>query len=775
MKSLPSLLRAVAVCAVLSVVSAGCGTNPPPAPTIAAGPTFEQKMSWILRLEDQRMLRDPTPPPPPAPAAPAKGRTAIVAPPPPPPDLTRLLQDSEARVRRRAALAIGRVGLADGVPPLVALLTSEQDPEVRQMAAFALGLLRDRSARDPLLKALADPSPLVQGSAAQALGLIGDAADADAIGRMVAQIVQSGALAQTPPEDDEARRDTPAAAARLGIDALVALNAYPPLAAAVLDAGGQPKVHWWPVAFALQRLQDRRGVPALLAFTKDANAYARAFAVKGLGQLKEPSAVAALMPLLSSGDRSVLIETITALGAIGDPSAAAPIIKFVQASDTDPHVRLAAIGALGGMRANAGAVTDTLLDLITNPLPAIRSAALRASAALDPDGFVTVLSGLDPDPQWSVRAALASTLATLPPEIGLPRLHQMLGDTDQRVVPAVLDGLVRLKAPDAATLLVDHLKADDPAVRAAAAAGVGELKPSGGDAALAAAYQFSQRDATYIARAAALAALARYGAAAATPVLRSALADKDWAVRVRAVQLLKRLDPTAGADLDTQIRPAPTTVPADTYQAPRLVNPPVSTQIYIDTDRGTIQVELAVLDAPLTVENFVTLARKGFFNGLAIHRVVPDFVIQDGDPRGDGEGGPGYSIRDELNERPYLRGTVGMALDPWPDTGGSQWFITHSPQPQLDARYTVFGRVVAGMDVVDKIQQFDVIRAVRVWDGTTMSGGKNQKGGERTAPFYLDGRGRLAFLPGLLLPALGFLRHCLLSPPSSGMSARAPR
>ena len=88
---------------------------------------------------------------------------------------------------------------------------------------------------------------------------------------------------------------------------------------------------------------------------------------------------------------------------------------------------------------------------------------------------------------------------------------------------------------------------------------------------------------------------------------------------------------------------------------------------------------------PLTVENFVTLARNGFFDGLTIHRVVPDFVVQAGDPRGDGEGGPGYTIRDELNERPYLRGTVGMALD-WADTGGSQFFITHSPQPHLDAQ-----------------------------------------------------------------------------------------
>ena len=147
--------------------------------------------------------------------------------------------------------------------------------------------------------------------------------------------------------------------------------------------------------------------------------------------------------------------------------------------------------------------------------------------------------------------------------------------------------------------------------------------------------------------------------------------------------------------------------------------PPVSTQAYIETDRGTIQIEFAMLDAPLTVDNFVTLARKGFFDGVAIHRVVPDFVVQAGDPRGDGEGGPGYTIRDEFNELPYLRGVVGMALDPWPDSGGSQFFITLSPQPHLDAKYTVIGTVLAGMDVADKLVQGDTIRGIRVWDGVT--------------------------------------------------------
>ncbi len=706
---------------IVALLASACASAPPAAtPTVKPeGPTREQKMSWILRLEDQRVLHDPAPvvaPPPPV----VKGQKApvVIAPPPPPPDLVRLLTDDEARIRRRAALAIGRVGLGEGVQPLVNAL-GDQDPEVKQMAAFALGLIGNRAASEPLVAALEDPSPLVQGSAAEALGLLGDATAADALGRFLGRIAQSGALAQPPPDSDDARRDTPAAAWRLGVLALVRLRAYQQLAGATLDGSGQPRVRWWPLAFALQRLEDKRALPALMTFARDGNPYARAFAVKGLGAFKDNAALPVLTDLLSSGDRNVLIETVRALGRIGDPSAAEPLLRIIRDASADPLVRLETVGALGGI--HTPDVSDTLLDVLAEPTPAIRAAALRALAAFDPENFVTILSGLDSDTHWSVRAALATVLGTLPAEAGLARLEPMLNDVDQRVIPFALAALVKLKAPNAATVALEKLKADDFAVRAAAAAAVGDLLPPNGAAALADAYRFGQRDPTYTARAAALAALVKYGAAAATPVLKSAFTDKDWAVRVRAVMLLKQVDPPSAADADAQIRPAPTTTAPELYTAPRMVSPSVSTQVFLETDRGMIQIELAMNDAPLTVENFVSLARKGFFNGLSVHRVVPDFVIQDGDPRGDGEGGPGYSIRDELNELPYLRGTVGMALDPWPDTGGSQYFITHSPQPHLDAKYTVFGRVVSGMDVVDKIQQWDVIRSVHVWDGQAMT------------------------------------------------------
>ena len=669
-------------------------------------------MSWILRLEDQRVLHDPAPIVAPAPLVPVRAdRPAIVTAPPPPPDLVRLLTDEDPRIRRRAALAIGRVGLSEGVKPLVALL-KDTDPEVRQMAAFALGLIGDRSAAPTLITALDDESPLVKGGVAEALGLVGDANAADAIGKMAKQIVDSGALSEVPGDSEDTRRDTQASAVRLALYALVRLKAYEPMASAVLDQAGQPRVRWWPVAYALQRIDDPRALPALLTLARDPHPYTRAFAARGLGAIKNHDAVPTLIPLVTSADRSVAIEAIRALGRIGNSSAVPALLKIIQTPRGDPTLRLEAVSAIGGCTGDG--TTEALLDSLTDSSPPVRSAAIRALAGRDHETFLTVLSGLDPDSHWSVRAALATALGTLPPEIGLPRLRLMLQDSDNRVTPAVLTSLAHLRAPDAPTLLLEQLKHDDPVVRAAAARALGELKPAGGPAALAEAYRSAQRDVTYLARAAALEGLVAYGAKEATPVLTTALSDKDWAVRVRAAALLKDLDP--GTDAALKIRPAPIMYTADFYETPRLVNPPVSTQVYLEMDGGLIQIELAVLDAPLTVETFITLARKKFFDGLTFHRVVGDFVAQGGDPRSDGEGGPGFTIRDELSQRPYLRGTVGMALD-WADTAGSQFFITHSPQPHLDGRYTVFGRVVSGMEIVDQLQPWDVIRRVIVWDG----------------------------------------------------------
>jgi cyclophilin family peptidyl-prolyl cis-trans isomerase len=302
--------------------------------------------------------------------------------------------------------------------------------------------------------------------------------------------------------------------------------------------------------------------------------------------------------------------------------------------------------------------------------------------------------------------------------VAAPRLQLMLADDDQRVMPAILRALAKVQAPDAGRLVLERLKTGDVTLRAAAAELLAELKPDGAVPALMAAWEAAQGDPTYDVRGAVLQSLTKLDAAAARDLSTRALRDHDWAVRVKARDLLRSLDSAVSAEPQ---RPAPTLL--DRAQYAPLATPGVSPRVFIDTTKGTIEVELAVLDAPLTCHNFLALARRGFFNGLQIHRVVPDFVVQDGDPRGDGTGGPGYSIRDELSDRPYLRGTVGMALD-GADTGGSQFFITHSPQPHLDGRYTVFGHVVNGMETVDRLQQWDRIDRVRTWDGVTMTAGR---------------------------------------------------
>jgi cyclophilin family peptidyl-prolyl cis-trans isomerase len=127
-----------------------------------------------------------------------------------------------------------------------------------------------------------------------------------------------------------------------------------------------------------------------------------------------------------------------------------------------------------------------------------------------------------------------------------------------------------------------------------------------------------------------------------------------------------------------------------------------------------IRLEFYPADAPKTVENFVTLAKKGFYNNLTFHRVVPDFVVQGGCPKGNGTGGPGYTIPAEFNTQKHVRGTVAMARSQHPDSAGSQFYICYGPTPHLDGNYTVFGKVTSGMEHVDRIKQGDRMTSVAI-------------------------------------------------------------
>ena len=662
------------------------------------------------------MLRDPAAPPrveSPAPTAPASVEVIPAAPPQPAlravPDLLDLVVDAAPRVRRRAALAIGRVRRSEGIEPLAAAL-HDPEPEVRQMAAFALGLIGDDAAAEPLLDALQDPSPLVKGRAAEALGRLGVDGARDAIRALV-----SGYIIETygiDPEDLSYPQTPEVEAFRLGLYALAELRAFEQLAATLLQPNGQPVIWWWPVADVLSRIDDARAFPALSTLAGVQGSVGVSLAARGLGALGDPAAVEPLIELLDPErrDRRVVLAALQALRQFREPAATRALLEFVVRRDLDPMVRYETVAALTGR--DDPVVVQVFVELLSDPWPLMRAAAMRGLAETDADMFLLVLSGLDPDPDWQVRVALAEGLVRTGPEAGGRILVGMLDDADRRVVPAVLSTLVGIGAPEAGPILIDHLEDDDVVVRKTAATLLGVVKPPDAIDALATAYAAAADDPEYLARAATVDAAGAIGGPAGRDILTAALADRDWAVRVRAARHLERLSP--GRDHDARIRPAPTS--GTDYGARELVDPGVSPHVYIDTARGTIQLELAVLDAPLTAANFMRLARRGFYDGLTFHRAVSNYVVQGGDPRSDSEGGPGYTIRDEINQLPFLRGTVGMALD-WEDTGGSQFFITRLPQPRLDGRYTVFGRVVDGMDVIDRLEPGDAMLRVRVWDG----------------------------------------------------------
>ncbi len=689
-------------CTILALAAlSGCATAPAPPPVVTVPPppvlSLDRRVGAILRLEDQRWLDD--------------GAGA---------NLLNLVTDSDARVRRRAATAIGRVGLPAGIPALVGAL-GDADTDVRAAAAFALGLVRSKTAVEPLITALADAQPIVRARAADALGLIGEPPDAVPAVSLAAATALATASTTCPAQiaalaPDDSRWPLPAEidACRSAILAITRLKQYDALAKVVLDEKGQPVSMWWPVAYALQRVGDKRAAAALFALVNVDGIDTPSFAFRGLGVYGDRRAIPAARAVAQrrTADVRLRVAAVRMLAQLKDGDSVDVLERVLEDPVTPPNLQLEVVSALGAIGDTRG--FGTLVDLLSHKWAPLRSAAMAAAAKVDPDAFLPVVSALGMDKEWSVRAAMAGIFATLDPERVRGAVIALASESDPRVQGPGLDALAKIGAPDLDARLAAALQAPDFNVRATAAALVAERKIAGAAERLVQAYERAQSDANETARGAALEALATLGKDAATPTLRAALNDKDWSIRLKAAGLLRGLgDATAEPQ-----RPAPLRFPLDYYESPALLRPAYSPHAFIETKYGTIEIELNVVDAPMATQSFVALARKGYFNGMKIHRVVPNFVMQAGDDRGDGAGGPGYTLRDELSTIPYRRGTVGMALG-GKDTGGSQFFITVSPQPHLDGKYAVFGEVVRGMEFVDRLTLWDVIERIRVWDGVS--------------------------------------------------------
>jgi cyclophilin family peptidyl-prolyl cis-trans isomerase/HEAT repeat protein len=675
-------------CVLAFLVLGGGARDAPAAKKEAPPPPRIERLARILELEDTRS---------------GSG------------EIERLLRDPDRGVRRRAALAAGRLADSALVPTLQGLL-NDQEVEVRRVAAFALGLVGDRSAVDRLTAALADSDAEVRGRSAEALGRIGDARAAGPIARLVVDGLPKTISRMTVRGDDPGNPADTWRVPRLALFALARLGDVAAARHALLD-GPRPRFDWWAATWVAMRLGKPELRPVLAAAASSDDPLSRALAARGLGALKDASAVEVLLPLARDADEGVALQALRALAAIGDArGTAAAGAALGSASDV---VRREALRALAVLPADPS-VRPRIVALVGDPDPWVRAAALGALAHVDRGDFALVLSGMDPDPVWWVRGALASALGDAGDETSVAILHGMLRDEDPRVLPAVLDALRRARGRDSLDTLLRHLDHADLGVRAGAADAIASLGAVGASAPLLAAWRRGLADGAgeLEARLAAVKALAAQAdAGARAGLLEVAREDPARAVRARAALALRAL----GAEAPDPGPEAVVRPPLDYREAMAPYDPRPGVALYtprafLHTRHGTIEIHLDVVEAPLTTASFVDLARQGFYDGLTFHRVEPGFVVQGGCPRGDGNGGPGYTLRDEITRRSYGRGAVGMALS-GPDTGGSQFFITLSPQPQLDGSYPLFGRVVSGMEAVDEIRPGDVIERVEVWTG----------------------------------------------------------
>ena len=677
-------------CTLTALVLAGAAPAARAAKKPAAAPALPriEKLARLLAMEDSR-----------SPGA----------------ELERLLRDPDRGVRRRASLAAGRLADPTLVPALVDLL-NDQEVEVRRVAAFALGLVGERAAVDRLLAALADSDAGVRGRSAEALGRIGDPQAAGAIARLLVESLPKTVGRMTVRGDDPGNPTDSWGEQRLALFALARLKDVHAARQALLD-GALPRFDWWAATWVAMRLESAELRPVLVAAAGSDDPRSRALAARGLGSLAEASAVDLLLPLVRDPDTTVALSALRALGAIGDPrGTAAAAAQLASPSDVVRHEALRALAILPP----DPSLRQRLVGLVAERDPWIRAAALSALAHVDREDFALVLSGMDADPVWWVRSAVASALGGLGGETSVGLLHAMLGDEDARVLPAVLEGLRRARGKDALDTLRRHLQHADLGVRVAAAEGLAALGATGTSSPLLAAWRRGLGDGAgeLEARLAAVTALAAQKDEEATAGLSEvARADPARAVRARAALALRGLgapapDPGAQAVLRPTLDYREAMAPYD----PRAGVPLYTPRAFLHTRHGVVEIHLDLVEAPLTTASFVDLAREGFYDGLVFHRVEPGFIVQGGCPRGDGNGGPGYALRCEITRRPYGRGAVGMALS-GKDTGGSQFFVTLSPQPHLDGGFTLFGQVVAGMDAVDRIRPGDVIERVEVWTG----------------------------------------------------------
>jgi cyclophilin family peptidyl-prolyl cis-trans isomerase/HEAT repeat protein len=610
----------------------------------------------------------------------------------------------DPKPRARGVRALGRMRLAGQRSLLEARLLEDSAAVVRAEAARALALLGDRASFTPLTQAAEDADPLVRASVLEALGWVASQAGSEAVRTGLSDpdptVVRAAALAVWRLPDGLEAVDALAAAARRGNTEVKRAAAYALARMAASGLGPPVSGSSPPTPSDDQRAALR---DALLNLAAEPDPEIRMQVARGLAQPRRPSEMKVLERLAADSDARVRVHAARAL--VGEGITLGPGFGRLL-RDGDLLVTQAALESLGRVRTPEA--RERLLEAMGEGPGWLTAVALDTLAGFDAaagaEAASTRVQATDP----RVRAAAARALGKAIPD-------DLLADPDVTVRSAAVGALAAADPYDAR--LAPFVSGGDEILRASIAEALG-AKMEGQDhsralAALDNLWRNSASDRVPDCRDAVLDAAGKAGEdPAARALLVEGLTDRAWLVRRRAAEVLKRV---FGEDHDAAVGAASERSIEHYAAALRWTAEPH--QAIFQLEDGSFTVRLDCEQAPLTCVNFACLANARFYDGHRIHRVVPNFVIQDGDPRGDGSGGPGYAIRDEVG-MPFGPGVLGMASAGY-DTPGSQWFVTSSAQPHLDLRYTAFGTVIEGFEVVPRVMVGEPVRAIRVDGGAT--------------------------------------------------------
>jgi len=587
-------------------------------------------------------------------------------------------------IRLRAVEVIGRIQDPQDVPHLLPLLR-DPDPRVVRETVFALGQIDSEEAIPALVKAGDTTTPDMHPLYADAFGKIGGEEAVIELMEMLHSFqgsVRAGA-----------------AISMANIDDPSATNA---LLVSIHD--NDAKVAWRTI-YSLEKANTKRVREAVAPFLTSEDPRVRSYAARTLGKQKARGAVEPLAMNALDPDLRVSINAINALAAILEGDKNKNVVDFLGKNivkGESHHARKAAVIAIGDIGHKNG--KDYLAQTILDSYPGIRAESYRSMAkVLGKNSLVFINSGLQ-DSDTAVRAVAIESVGLAGEKKRIPDLIAIIEDSeDPRIRAAAVRGLSNFDSDEARTTLETRLSDEDWVVATEAATALGKIDDKKSVPALIDRFSMRHDRVDNDIRLEIMNILAEMKAEEAQAIAVEALDDSDTRLRRAAVDYFE----------NTKIEMPP--LESDRYFYERDFDPsrraelslPLGTRrAVIRTKRGDIEIELFGDDATQTVANFIRLATSGFYRRLTFHRVVPNFVIQGGCPRGDGWGDPGYYIRSEFNQYRYERGMVGIAHS-GKDTGGSQFFITHSPQPHLNGRYTIFGQVTKGMDVVDRIAQGD--------------------------------------------------------------------